>query len=374
MIQQVQDRLDRGKMAEAIFAELRPDEFEEVLSIAKARSKSKKTAKDYFMLEDDLRFATNELVADWRAQRLKCDTLVEVGCGIGIQTISFAKTCKKVIAIDIDARKVAYAQANAEKRGITNVEFIAGDAIKVLPTLKHADNVFLDPGRPASEHERNFDTSFSPPLPDFITVAQKLTKNISIELPPQMKDLPAETEREYTSVDGELNRLTIYMGKLVKDEVSVTVLPARQYICGSASLQFPEKSRALKYLAEVDPAITKAGLLHKIVDKGPYSLQNQIYFDTPDIMTTMDEPTSPFYKAVYRVVTSSPSMEEIKKPLKRERVGKLVLHSAVKPEEYWALRKKFEEGLEGKRTFHVFQLGKEFILCKKMSKQESTEK
>ncbi|MEK6849499.1 MAG: hypothetical protein AABY01_02930, partial [Nanoarchaeota archaeon] len=58
MIQQVQDRLDRGKLPEAIFAELRPDEFEEVLSIAKARAKSKKTAKDYFMLEDDLRFAT----------------------------------------------------------------------------------------------------------------------------------------------------------------------------------------------------------------------------------------------------------------------------------------------------------------------------
>lgn len=359
-LKSIQDRLERGKTPEAILVELRLDEFEELLSIAKARLKSEKTAKDLFMLEEDLRFGTNEVVAAYRAKRLACDTLVEIGCGIGVQTIAFAKTCKKVIAVDIVPRKVAFAKANAAKRKITNIEFIANDGLEVLRTLKKADIIFCDPGRPASEDIRDINTSFSPHLPTLIKAAEKITKNIAIELPPQIVGSFQKWEMEYASVNHELNRLTAYLGNLAHAEHSVCVLPEEAHLEGVPRTLTPH-ARPLKFLYELDEAVVKAQLVTEV--------QTSAELVSQELFTSMDELQSPFFKAAYRVATSSQNINDIKRLLKRERAGKVILHLTIKPEEYWATRKKFEEGLEGKRVFHVFQIGKEFVVTKKVTKE-----
>lgn len=359
LIRKVQDGLEQGKTELQLTKDIVPEAFPAILSIAKARLKSDKTGKGYFMTEEDLRFATNELVAAYRAKRLACDTLVEVGCGIGIQTLAFAKTCKKVIAIDIDPGKVAYAKANAAKAKVTNVEFVAGDGIVILQHLKKADIVFCDPGRPASEDIRDINTSFSPHLPTLITTAQQLTQDIAIELPPQIVGSFNDWELEYTSVHHELNRLTAYLGKLAKAEHSVCVLPGEHRLEGTARRLTPH-SRPLKFLFELDEAVVKAQLVQEV--------QSNAEIVSDELLTSIEELENPFFKATYRVATSSQNIADVKKLLKRERAGKVILHLSVKPEEYWATRKKFEEGLEGKRVFHVFQIGKEFVVCKKIEK------
>jgi len=45
-----------------------------------------------------LRFATPADVAKYRAERLYCNIIAEIGAGIGGQTIAFAEKCRKVIA------------------------------------------------------------------------------------------------------------------------------------------------------------------------------------------------------------------------------------------------------------------------------------
>ena len=50
--------------------------------------------------EKSLRFATPAVVASYRAEKLKCEKLVEIGAGIGGQTFAFAKTCKKILAFE----------------------------------------------------------------------------------------------------------------------------------------------------------------------------------------------------------------------------------------------------------------------------------
>ena len=61
---------------------------------------------------------TPEKIAIHLADRCKCDVIVDAFCGVGGNTIQFAKTCQKVIAIDIDPRKIQAAKNNARVYGV----------------------------------------------------------------------------------------------------------------------------------------------------------------------------------------------------------------------------------------------------------------
>ena len=50
---------------------------------------------------------TPECIAQHIAKRCACDVIVDAFCGIGGNTIQFARTCAHVIAMDIDPNKVA---------------------------------------------------------------------------------------------------------------------------------------------------------------------------------------------------------------------------------------------------------------------------
>merc|ERR1711976_895969 len=61
---------------------------------------------------------TPEKIAMHLAERCKCDVIVDAFCGVGGNTIQFAKTCQKVIAIDIDPKKIEAAKINARVYGV----------------------------------------------------------------------------------------------------------------------------------------------------------------------------------------------------------------------------------------------------------------
>ena len=80
-------------------------------------------------------------------------------CGVGGNAIQFAKTCNKVIAIDIDPIKIEAAKNNAKIYGVKDkIEFIVGDFFQVAPSIK-ADVVFLSPpwGGPKYKNVESFD-------------------------------------------------------------------------------------------------------------------------------------------------------------------------------------------------------------------------
>lgn len=74
-----------------------------------------------------------------------CHTVIDAFCGVGGNTIQFAKTTQKVIAIDIDPVRLAYARHNASIYNVDHkIEFILGDYMQLAPQLQ-ADQVFLSP-------------------------------------------------------------------------------------------------------------------------------------------------------------------------------------------------------------------------------------
>jgi len=88
---------------------------------------------------------TPEQIAVHTAQRCACDVIVDAFCGVGGNAIQFARTCGRVIAIDIDPEKVRMARHNAGVYGVAHkIDFLVGDFLALAPTLR-ADAVFLAP-------------------------------------------------------------------------------------------------------------------------------------------------------------------------------------------------------------------------------------
>jgi SAM-dependent methyltransferase len=56
------------------------------------------------------------------------DELLDVGCGTGRSTCVLAQTAKRALGVDLSTRMLDYARGRAADQGLTNVEFVKGDA------------------------------------------------------------------------------------------------------------------------------------------------------------------------------------------------------------------------------------------------------
>lgn len=359
--------LSENRSKQHILKELKCEE--ELYSIAKARVKGSQKNRDagkLYFNEDDLRFATPDIVAEYRASKLKCDVIAEIGCSIGFQTFAFAKTCKKVYAVDSDERKIAYAKKNAEKLGLKNIEFIHGDALDdtVIWQLKDAKVIFCDPERLPEESARSVD-KIRPNANELLRKYSKITDRIAMEFPPQIKGIPFDCEKEYLSVNHELNRLNLYFGSLKKCKKSVTLLPEKISICYNEDKDLvPMKTSVRRYVYESDEAIDKAEL------KGFFASQFQ---DTGVIpaakglfLTSNQKINSEFFKNKFEVLGECENeKEKIIQLLKSLGAGKAIIRYVIDPKDYWKERNELEKELEGKEIINLFDFGK-IYLCKKI--------
>ncbi|XP_044754685.1 trimethylguanosine synthase isoform X2 [Coccinella septempunctata] len=172
---------------------------------------------------------TPELVAKNTAERCRTDVIVDGFCGAGGNAIQFAFTCKKVIAIDIDPKKIELAKNNAQVYGVLDrIEFIVGDYISLASSLK-ADIVFLSPpwGGPSYVRQKTYDLeSMLEPVPfsKLMEESRKISRNVAVFLPKNsntydvMKYAGEDgfVEIEQNFINNNLIGITVYYNDLVK--------------------------------------------------------------------------------------------------------------------------------------------------------------
>ncbi|KAF9572370.1 Trimethylguanosine synthase [Mortierella alpina] len=172
---------------------------------------------------------TAEKIAAHIAARCASDIIIDAFCGVGGNSIQFALTCHRVIAIDIDPVRLECAKHNAKVYGVEDrIEFICGDYMTLIPGLK-ADAVFLSPpwGGPGYLAQDEFDIKHDIPMDGEVLFreTQKITKNIAYFLP---RNSNAEQIGRLAGADGiceiEKNVLnhvckawTAYFGELAID-------------------------------------------------------------------------------------------------------------------------------------------------------------
>eukprot|EP00850_Spirogloea_muscicola_P009836 SM000056S17954 [mRNA] locus=s56:291023:295295:+ [translate_table: standard] len=174
---------------------------------------------------------TPEAIAIHQAGRLACHVIIDAFCGVGGNSIQFARTCGRVIAIDISPTRLALAHHNAKIYGVEDkIDFVVGDFIQLAPTLK-ADTVFLSPpwGGPDYLKAEVYDLrTMLLPLDGFKLfqiaagigqVCFFLPRNSNVEQLSQLSllsspPLPCEVEQNY--VNKRLKTLTAYYGHVAK--------------------------------------------------------------------------------------------------------------------------------------------------------------
>ncbi len=320
--------------------------------------------------KEGLQLATPEIVAGYIAKRLKTDVIADLGCGIGGQVIFFAKECKKVYAVERNPQKLEYAKQNCMLYNVSNVEFILGDALSqdVKTRIKDAKIIFSDPARALSEEIRTLE-SLEPPVTKILELYSDITQDFAFHVPPQMppERITLDCEREYLSLNGQLNRLTLYCGSLKRCERSVAVLPENAWLC-SSDAPVIKKSTLKEYVYEPEPSLVKALLLKELAREIKKAGMEIFYYKGDEkrtLLTSSQLIESPFFKDRYRVVART-NMSELKEVLKSEKAKNVVLRLDIEPEKYWQYRKMLEEGLTGSRTFHVFWFADEAVVCEKI--------
>uniref|UniRef100_A0A6P4FUQ6 Trimethylguanosine synthase n=1 Tax=Drosophila rhopaloa TaxID=1041015 RepID=A0A6P4FUQ6_DRORH len=170
---------------------------------------------------------TPEKIAKQTSRRLACDLIVDGFCGCGGNAIQFANTCGRVIAVDIDAEKLAMAKHNASIYGVAHkIEFIHADFMQFAASTRIRPNVvFLSPpwGGPDYQKQASFDIEKSL-LPvgasQLMKLSRRLTNDISFFLPrnANMSQVVAlsgpgqQCEVEHNYLDTRMVALTAYYG------------------------------------------------------------------------------------------------------------------------------------------------------------------
>ncbi len=322
--------------------------------------------------KEGLQLATPEIVAEYIAKRLKTDVIADLGCGIGGQVIFFAKECQKVYAVERNPKKLEYAKQNCRLYSVSNVEFILGDALSqdVKARVSDADIIFSDPARALSEEVRTL-KSLEPPITRILKLYSDITQDFAFHAPPQMPSerITLDCEREYLSLNGQLNRLTLYFGALKRCERSAAVLPEGAWL-SSSDAPVIKKNTLQRYVYEPEPSVVKAELTNELAQTIA-EVGGQIFYYKGDerrtLLTSSKLIESPFFKDRYRVVARTEmNVVKLKDILISEKARNAVLRLDIEPEKYWQYRKMLEKGLTGSRTLHVFGFGDEAVVCEKI--------
>jgi len=321
--------------------------------------------------EKYLRFATPEEVAVYRAEKIKCGNITEIGAGIGGQTLAFSKTCKQVLAIESDKKKAGILIQNLKKLNINNVKVLVADALskKAIEEIKEfqPDIIFCDTERPESG-ERKI-SSIKPPIKEILKVFSEI-KKIAVEIPPftDTNELKEKPEKEFLSLNSQLNRLTLYFNELKNADVSVVSLPSREKLESKIPRPKIKKISSIKefeYLSAVNPAVVIANLVSELAEKFNASV---LELNKPVLLS--NKPARTDFLTGYKIKTICKNeQKEIKEKLGGLGAGKVILRYNIDPKDYWKIRNFYEKELKGNTEITLFinEEKSEAILCERIN-------
>lgn len=212
---------------------------------ARAAAKLGPHAADLLLTRDGLEQATRLPVAEHHAARLAAAGVrhvADLGCGIGADSLAFARAGLRVTAVERDATVAAAAAANLA--GHPDAEVVHGDALAwAAAHATQADALWLDPARRqvtgGASASRVFDPeAFSPSLTDVFALAEA-GHRLAVKLGPGLphEAVPAGAEAQWVSADGEVTEVCLYTGSLARPSVrrAALVLRTRGERAGTAA-------------------------------------------------------------------------------------------------------------------------------------------
>jgi SAM-dependent methyltransferase len=292
----------------------------------KARTKFGEFAERMLFTQSGLEQATRLRVAALHAGRFTAAGVrhvADLGCGIGGDALAFAAVDLAVTAADTDEVTAAVAAYNLAPFEEVAVLHAAAEEVDLAGT----DGVWLDPARRRVEHgttTRIVDPSEYSPSLDF-AFGLAADRAVGLKLGPGTNRavIPAGTEAQWVSVDGDVVELAVWTGALARPAVGRAALVLGAH--GAAELTAPADSPDAEvgplgdYLYEPDGAVIRSRLIGDLARTlGGRMLSGSIAY------ITADQPAATPFASRFRVIEKLPADERsLRAALRERRVGTL---------------------------------------------------
>jgi SAM-dependent methyltransferase len=209
--------------------------------------------------------STRGVVAARRADRLAAsgaESVADLGCGVGADTIAFARAGLRVHAVDASPASTALVAHNVRMLGLSGLVHVSTMDAMDTP-LSDVDAVFCDPARRTSSGRRVFDPrSYSPPWDFVVGLAVRVPRTV-LKLAPGIDHalLPPGAEGEWVSVDGDLVEAAVWCGPLASSPRRATVLRGEAFELTGSGLAIAPVAAPRRYLYDPDSAVVRAHLV-----------------------------------------------------------------------------------------------------------------
>ncbi|WMT52246.1 MAG: hypothetical protein RE471_05035 [Ferroplasma sp.] len=355
IVQMIRD----GYGPETINKSRNPD-FKLLLEFARSRirvSRKFSHSEQLFLDHYSSMYSTPEIVGKYRSERLKGNSIIDAGSGAGMQDIMFSSN-SKITGIEMDRSRYFMSMLNRIPYD-SSADFINEDFFRYKGDFT-GKIIFSDPLRPQNSREKYF-SQLSPNPMDIIDNAHGIT-GYAIDLPPHIKweNIPLKGEKEYISINGNLNRLTLYSTSLSTAESTAVILPQNIKISGiPAELnKKPEPEyTGMDYLILPDISVIYARLLNNIVDPD-WPL---LYSDSRRYIFAGNSYNSSFPGRQYSIIDYSENLE-IERILERIDAGKVFFRLSMDPDETYLYKNRLEKNLSGNKNVYIFKVGRRYII------------
>ncbi len=203
-------------------------------------------------------------VAQRRAQRLfeaGTRTVIDAGCGIGVDSWAFAGAGLRVIAFEVDPTTAEVARANLS--GL-DVEVRCADV--TAAALPPAAALYVDPARRLQHHDPqgrplrvNDEQRWRPPWSWVVDQARQ--RDVLARIRPGFRDIPDGAEWHCSSIRRRLVDATTWFPPLAEVDRRASVHDGTQWHELSGPADPPQSGPVGTYVIDPDPAIVRSGLV-----------------------------------------------------------------------------------------------------------------
>jgi SAM-dependent methyltransferase len=318
--------------ARGIPADLAATALTQVALRRRAVAKFGADAGRMFFTRAGLEQATRGEVATRRAARLATalagpastlPVVADLGCGVGADTIAFARAGLRVLAVDADPLATAVTAANVAALGLADrVTASTMDARDVA--LDGVDAVFCDPARRTTTGRRVFDPSAYSPSWNFVAGLAATVPYTVLKLAPGIDHalVPPGAEAEWVSVGGDVVEAAFWCGPLAEVPRRATVLNKDEHaeLTGTGSRQAPV-GPVRKYLYDPDGAVVRAHLVAEFAATVDGTLADPtiayVYADSPRL--------TPYAKCLEVLEVLPFSLKRLRAALRARDAGRLTI-------------------------------------------------
>ncbi|WP_249932905.1 class I SAM-dependent methyltransferase [Blastococcus sp. CCUG 61487] len=333
--------------------------------IARQRRKARSTfgadADRLLFTADTLEQAGRPELAARRAARLLAggaDSVADLGCAAGTDTIALARAGARVLAVDVDPVARALTAANVAALDLADdVWVLPGDAVELVAAARGGEiagcaAAVLDPARRADGRRLLDPDTWSPPWATVVALLEKVPTSVVKVAPGLDHDrVPAGVEAEWVSVGGSIVEALLWGPAVATTWRRATTV--RDGVVSELTAD-ADPGRAAAgpvrgWLHEPDPAVIRSGLVALVAEE----LEATLVDPTIAYLTSDQAADSPWVTS-YRVDEVLPfNLKKLKALLRTRGVGRVVVKKRGSPIEPETLSRQLRGAGSGTATVVV---------------------